>query len=67
VPPSASSSTLLPYVTDEDEIQATTRLIFAIFDGLAAHQTLAGDDRVARRALDVAKRAGLFTPKGRSE
>jgi AcrR family transcriptional regulator len=55
---------LLPYVSDEEEVQATTRLIFAIFDGLAAHQILAGDDRIAKRALRVAMRAGLFTPKG---
>jgi AcrR family transcriptional regulator len=56
---------LLPYVEDEKEIAATTRLILSIFDGLATNRILSNDDAGARRALRVAARAGLFTPKGR--
>jgi AcrR family transcriptional regulator len=56
---------LLPYVEDANEIAATTRLILAMFDGLATHRILTADDAAARRALRVAARAGLFTPKGR--
>ncbi len=56
---------LLPYVDDAKQISATTRLILSIFDGLATHRILTGDDAAARRALRVAAAAGLFTPKGR--
>jgi AcrR family transcriptional regulator len=56
---------LLPYVTDPRELRATTRLILAIFDGLAMHRVLTRDDELARRALRVAATRGLFTPKGR--
>lgn len=57
---------LLPYVTDAGEVAATTRLILAIFDGLATHRILTGDDdTVAKSALAVAARAGLFAPKDR--
>ena len=57
---------LLPYVDDAKEIQATTRLILAIFDGLATHRILTGDDDLAQRALKVAAAAGLFTRGGAS-
>ncbi|HEY8073039.1 MAG TPA: TetR/AcrR family transcriptional regulator, partial [Labilithrix sp.] len=56
---------LLPYVEDAKEVAATTRLILALFDGLATHRILTGDDAAAHRALRVAAAAGLFTPKGR--
>jgi len=56
---------LLPYVEDPREIAATTRLILAIFDGLAMHRVLVKDDDLARRALRVARARGLFVPKGR--
>jgi AcrR family transcriptional regulator len=51
---------LLPYVDDAEEVTATTRLILAIFDGLATHRILTGDDALAKRALRTAQRAGLF-------
>jgi AcrR family transcriptional regulator len=53
---------LLPYVDDPREVGATTRLILAIFDGLATHRILVGDDDVAKRALRIAASKGLFTP-----
>ncbi len=56
---------LLPYVDDRKELAATTRLVLSIFDGLATHRILTTDDAAARRALRVAARAGLFTPRGR--
>ena len=60
---------LLPYVDDPRRIKATTRLILAIFDGLATHRILSQDDSLAMDALRVAERCGLFTaapPKERS-
>ncbi|MDB4937357.1 MAG: transcriptional regulator, TetR family [Labilithrix sp.] len=54
---------LLPYVDDPRRIKATTRLILAIFDGLATHRILSHDDALAREALRVAKRCGLFAPQ----
>jgi hypothetical protein len=56
---------LLPHVEDKEEVAATTRLILAMFDGLASHQIVHRDDALARRALRVAARAGLFAPKDR--
>ena len=56
---------LLPYVDDTRQIRATTRLILAIFDGLAAHRILSHDDALAKDALRVAKRCGLFAPNDR--
>jgi AcrR family transcriptional regulator len=56
---------LLPYVEDEAEIAATTRLILAMFDGLATHRIIHKDDALAKRALRVAAKAGLFAPKDR--
>lgn len=56
---------LLPHVEDEEEIAATTRLILAMFDGLATHRIIHQDDSLAKRALRVAARAGLFAPKDR--
>jgi len=55
---------LFPYVEDKEEIASTTRLILAMFDGLATHRILTKDDAAARRALKVAARAGLFTRRG---
>lgn len=55
---------LLPYVQDARTVKATTRLVLAMFDGLATHRILSGDDALAHDALKVAARAGLFTPKG---
>jgi hypothetical protein len=52
-------------VEDKDEIAATTRLILAMFDGLATHRIINRDDALARRALRIAARAGLFAPKDR--
>ncbi len=52
---------LLPYVDDPALVAATTRLILAIFDGLAMHRILCKDDQVARSALRVAAQNGLFT------
>jgi AcrR family transcriptional regulator len=54
---------LLPWVTDPQEVAAMTRLILAIFDGLATHRILTGDDALAKRALKMAAKAGLFTPR----
>jgi AcrR family transcriptional regulator len=54
---------LLPYVDDARRIKATTRLVLAIFDGLATHRILSHDDALAREALRVAKRCGLFAPR----
>jgi AcrR family transcriptional regulator len=54
---------LLPYVDDPRRIKATTRLILAIFDGLATHRVLAQDDSLAMDALRVAERCGLFAAK----
>jgi AcrR family transcriptional regulator len=54
---------LLPYVDDPRRIKATTRLILAIFDGLATHRVLSQDDSLAMDALRVAERCGLFAPK----
>ena len=48
------------------QVEATTRLILAIFDGLAAHRILVSDDGLARRALSAAARAGLFARRGAS-
>lgn len=56
---------LLPHVESPAEVQATTRLILAMFDGLATHRILVDDEKLAMRALRVAARNGLFTPKGR--
>jgi len=56
---------LLPYVEDPREVAATTRLILAIFDGLAMHRVLVKDDELARSALRVARARGVFVPKGR--
>lgn len=56
---------LLPYVESRAEVAATTRLVLAIFDGLATHRILVDDEKAAMRALRVAARNGLFTPKGR--
>jgi len=58
---------LLPYVADAGEITAMTRLILAIFDGLATHRILTGDDTLAKNALRAAARAGLFAPRTRAE
>jgi len=52
---------LLPYVDDPRRIKATTRLILAIFDGLATHRILSHDDALAMDALRVAERCGLFS------
>jgi hypothetical protein len=52
---------LMPHVEDKEEIAATARLILAMFDGLATHRILSRDDAAAKRALEVAARAGLFT------
>jgi AcrR family transcriptional regulator len=57
---------LLPYVDDPRRIKATTRLILAIFDGLATHRVLSQDDSLAMDALRVAERCGLFAPKDRN-
>jgi AcrR family transcriptional regulator len=57
---------LLPYVDDARQIKATTRLILAIFDGLATHRILSHDDSLAKDALRVAKASGLFAPKDRN-
>jgi AcrR family transcriptional regulator len=57
---------LLPYVDDARTIKATTRLILAIFDGLATHRILSHDDALAKDALRVAKASGLFAPKDRN-
>ena len=57
---------LLPYVDDPRRIKATTRLILAIFDGLATHRILSQDDALAKDALRVAKASGLFAPKDRN-
>lgn len=54
---------LLTWVTDPQEVAAMTRLILAIFDGLATHRILTGDDKLAKRALKMAAKAGLFTPR----
>jgi AcrR family transcriptional regulator len=54
---------LLPYVDDARRIKATTRLVLAIFDGLATHRLLSHDDALAKEALRVAKRCGVFAPK----
>ncbi|MBX3187726.1 MAG: TetR/AcrR family transcriptional regulator [Labilithrix sp.] len=54
---------LLPFASDPKEIAATTRLILAIFDGLATHRILSHDDALAKNALRVAARNGLFVPK----
>ena len=56
---------LLPYVDDARQVKATTRLILAIFDGLATHRILSHDDALAKDALRVAKASGLFAPKAR--
>jgi AcrR family transcriptional regulator len=56
---------LLPYVEDTRQVKATTRLVLAIFDGLATHRILSHDDRLAKDALRVAKASGLFAPKTR--
>ena len=57
---------LLPYVDDPRRIKATTRLILAIFDGLATHRILSHDDALAKDALRVAKSSGLFAPRDRN-
>jgi len=57
---------LLPYVDDPKRIKATTRLILAIFDGLATHRILSHDDALAKDALRVARSCGLFAPKDRN-
>ncbi len=55
---------LLPFSDDEALIAGTTRLVLAIFDGLATHRILTGkDDTVARRALEIAVSSGLVAPK----
>ena len=56
------SKFLLPYVDDARQVKATTRLILAIFDGLATHRILSHDDALAKDALRVAKACGLFLP-----
>jgi AcrR family transcriptional regulator len=56
---------LLPFVDDARQVKATTRLILAIFDGLATHRILSHDDALAKDALRIAKASGLFAPKGR--
>ena len=53
---------LLPHVEDPKTIAATTRLILSLFDGLATHRILSQDDTIAKNALKVAAKAGLFTP-----
>lgn len=53
---------LLPHGAD-DEVRAMTRLVLAIFDGLATHRIVSDDDKLARRALALAGKAGLFTPR----
>ena len=57
---------LLPYVEDARRIRATTRLILAIFDGLATHRILSHDDALAKDALRVARDCGLFAPKDKN-
>jgi len=57
---------LLPYVEEPRRIKATTRLILAIFDGLATHRILSHDDSLAKDALRVARDCGLFAPKDRN-
>jgi hypothetical protein len=42
---------------DAREVEAMTRLILAISDGVATHRILTGDDKLARRALAVGARA----------
>jgi hypothetical protein len=56
---------LLPYVEDRTTIAATTRLILAIFDGLATHRILGKDDVLAKNALKVAAKNGLFAPQAK--
>jgi AcrR family transcriptional regulator len=56
-------SYLAPRSDDPDEVKALTRLILAIFDGLATHRILTGDDALPRRVLSLAARAGLFTQR----
>jgi AcrR family transcriptional regulator len=46
------------------EVAAMTRLILAIFDGLAVHRIVDGDDVLPRRVLSLAARRGLFTGRG---
>lgn len=58
---------LMPHVEDPREVAATARLILAIFDGLATHRILTGDDTLPHEALAVAARAGLFAPRGGAE
>jgi AcrR family transcriptional regulator len=53
---------LLPEGADPADVAALTRLILAIFDGLATHRILTEDDVLPRRALRAAAKAGLFTP-----
>ena len=53
---------LLPRV-DARQVKATTRLILAIFDGLATHRILSHDDALAKDALRIAKACGLFAPR----
>ena len=60
------SKFLLPYVEDARQVKATTRLILAIFDGLATHRILSHDDALAKDALRIAKASGLFAPKDRN-
>lgn len=55
---------LLPHVKDQAEVAARTRLILAIFDGLATHAILTEDPSLPKRALRIAADAGLFAPKG---
>jgi len=54
---------LMPHVADPREVAATTRLILAVFDGLATNRIVQDDPTIARRALRVAVMRGLFTPR----
>jgi AcrR family transcriptional regulator len=57
-------SVLFSHVKDDAEVTARTRLILAVFDGLATHAILTRDPTLPKRALRVAVEAGLFVPKG---
>jgi AcrR family transcriptional regulator len=49
------------------ELAATTRLVLAIFDGLAMHRIVAKDTSVARHALRIAALHELFMPSKRAK
>jgi AcrR family transcriptional regulator len=54
---------LTPHVQDPRRVKDVTRMILAIFDGLAMHRILTGSDVEGKRALEVAAAQGLFEVK----